>query len=64
MNGPAKAGAARAALTILNDAVVFTSPAGTPMRHNNFYRRFWLPAVHKEGMEGTTSTTYATQATQ
>jgi integrase len=29
------------------DALVFTSPAGTPMRHSNFYRRAWLPAVAK-----------------
>jgi integrase len=36
-----------------DDALVFTSPAGTPMRHSNFYRRFWLPAVRKEGLQGT-----------
>jgi integrase len=32
------------------DALVFTSPAGTPMRHSNFYRRAWLPAVAKAGL--------------
>ena len=32
------------------DALVFTSPTGTPLRHGNFYRRVWLPAVKKAGM--------------
>jgi integrase len=27
-----------------DDALVFTSPTGSPLRHNNFRRRFWLPA--------------------
>jgi hypothetical protein len=31
---------------------VFTSPMGTPMRHSNFYRRVWLPAVAKLGRPG------------
>ena len=30
-----------------DEALVFTSPMGTPMRHSNFYRRVWLPAVAK-----------------
>jgi hypothetical protein len=30
-----------------DDALVFTSPTGAPMRHSNFYRRAWLPAVRK-----------------
>lgn len=34
------------------DVLVFTSPAGTPMRHSNFYRRAWLPAVAKAGLSG------------
>jgi integrase len=34
------------------DALVFTSPAGTPMRHSNFYRRAWLPAAAKAGLSG------------
>jgi hypothetical protein len=34
------------------DALVFSSPAGTPMRHSNFYRRAWLPAVAKAGLSG------------
>jgi integrase len=24
---------------------VFTSPLGTPLRHSNFYRRAWMPAL-------------------
>ena len=31
---------------------MFTSPMGTPMRHSNFYRRVWLPAVAKAGLSG------------
>jgi hypothetical protein len=31
------------------DALMFSSPAGTPMRHSNFYRRAWLPAVAEGG---------------
>jgi len=27
------------------DALVVTSPAGAPLRHNNFRRRYWLPAL-------------------
>ena len=34
------------------DALVFSSPAGTPMRHSNFYRRAWLPAVARAGLSG------------
>ncbi len=33
-----------------HDALVFMSPAGAPMRHSNFYRRAWLPAVAKAGL--------------
>jgi integrase len=28
-----------------DDALVFTSPSGSPLRHNNFRRRCWLPAL-------------------
>jgi integrase len=35
-----------------DDALVFTSPAGAPMRHSNFYRRAWLPAVRQVGLAG------------
>ena len=35
-----------------DEALVFTSPMGTPMRHSNFYRRVWLPAVAKVGRAG------------
>ncbi|HEY0935564.1 MAG TPA: tyrosine-type recombinase/integrase, partial [Trebonia sp.] len=35
-----------------DDALVFTSPAGTSMRHSNFYRRAWLPAVRQTGLAG------------
>jgi integrase len=34
------------------DALVFSSPARMPMRHSNFYRRVWLPAVAKAGLSG------------
>ena len=34
------------------DVLVFTSPTGAPMRHSNFYRRAWLPAVAKAGLSG------------
>ncbi len=27
------------------DALVFTSPEGAPLRHSNFYKRVWRPAV-------------------
>ena len=29
------------------DALVFTSPTGRPLRHNNFRRRVWLSALAK-----------------
>jgi integrase len=32
--------------------LVFTSPAGTPLRHSNFYRRAWLKAVEAAGLSG------------
>ena len=35
-----------------DDALVFTSPVGAPMRHSNFYRRAWLPAVRQVGLTG------------
>jgi integrase len=35
-----------------DQALVFTSPMGTPLRHSNFYRRVWLPAVAKAGLPG------------
>jgi integrase len=35
-----------------DDELIFTSPMGTPMRHSNFYRRVWLPAVVKVGLTG------------
>jgi integrase len=33
-------------------SLVFTSPDGTPMRHSNFYRRVWLPALGAAGLPG------------
>jgi integrase len=33
--------------------LVFTSPEGRPLRHSNFYRRAWLPAVAAAGLSGT-----------
>jgi len=35
-----------------DQVLVFTSPMGTPLRHSNFYRRAWLPAVAKVGLRG------------
>jgi integrase len=35
-----------------DDALIFISPAGAPMRHSNFYRRVWLPAVRSVGVTG------------
>ena len=32
--------------------LVFTSPAGAPLRHSNFYRRAWLKAVEAAGLSG------------
>ncbi len=34
------------------DALVFASPAGTPLRHSNFRSRVWLPALAATGMTG------------
>ncbi len=31
-------------------SLVFTSPDGAPMRHSNFYRRAWLPALAAVGL--------------
>ena len=33
-----------------NDGLVFTSPDGGPLRHTNFRRRFWVPAVAAAGL--------------
>jgi integrase len=35
-----------------DDGLVFTSPAGTQLRHSNFYRRAWLKAVEAAGLSG------------
>jgi integrase len=34
------------------DALVFTSPTGAPLRHNNFRRRHWLPALAAASLPG------------
>jgi integrase len=34
-------------------ALVFTSPDGHPLRHSNFYRRVWMPALAATGLVGT-----------
>ncbi len=36
-----------------DDALVFTSPTGMPLRHGNFRRRFWLPALKTANMPPT-----------
>lgn len=33
-------------------ALVFTSPTGSPLRHSNFRRRAWLPALKAAGLPG------------
>lgn len=33
--------------------LVFTTPTGKAVRHNNFYNRVWVPAIKKAGLEGT-----------
>jgi integrase len=33
-----------------DDALVFTSPNGSPLRHGNFRRRDWLPARNAAGL--------------
>jgi integrase len=35
------------------DALVFTAPGGSVLRHQNFTRRVWRPAVARAGLEGT-----------
>ena len=35
------------------DALVFTTPAGTPLRRGNFRRRVWVPALAEVGLSGT-----------
>lgn len=35
-----------------DDGLVFTSPTGQPLRHGNFRRRCWLPALTKAGLTG------------
>jgi integrase len=32
------------------EALVFTSPNGAPLRHSNFYRRVWMPALELLGL--------------
>jgi integrase len=32
--------------------LVFTSPKGAPLRHSNFYRRVWMPALTAVGLPG------------
>ena len=34
------------------DALVFTSSAGAPLRHSNFYRRAWMPALKALDLDG------------
>ncbi len=33
------------------DALLFTSPTGKPLRHGNFRRRIWLPALAASGVD-------------
>jgi integrase len=36
-----------------DDGLVFTSPGGGPLRHTNFRRRFWVPALRAAGFPPT-----------
>ena len=36
-----------------DDALVLTGPTGSPLRHSNFRRRIWLPALGRSGLAGT-----------
>jgi integrase len=36
-----------------DDGLVFTSPGGGPLRHTNFRRRFWVPALRAAGFQPT-----------
>jgi integrase len=36
-----------------DDSLVFTSPAGGPLRHTNFRQRVWVPALTQAGLQGT-----------
>jgi integrase len=36
---------------LASDALVFTSPVGKPLRHGNFRRRVWLPALAATGLD-------------
>ena len=33
-----------------DDSLIFTSPDGLPLRHSNFRRRVWLPALTSAGL--------------
>src|SRR6185437_5925602 len=35
------------------DALVFTTPAATPLRRGNFRRRVWVPALAEAGLAAT-----------
>lgn len=35
-----------------HDGLIFTSPEGAPLRHGNFTRRAWLPAIGKADLTG------------
>jgi integrase len=41
-----------ATLGTASTSLLFTSPHGTLLRHSNFYRRAWLPAVKQAGLTG------------
>jgi integrase len=35
---------------VADDSLLFTSPSGSPLRHSNFRRRVWLPALAAAGL--------------
>jgi integrase len=43
-------GSVMAELPDSGDGFVWTHPAGGPLNHSNFRRRYWLPAVDKAGL--------------
>ena len=47
-----------------DDGLVFTSPGGDPLRHSNFRRRVWVPALRPPGCDRSIFTTCAIPETR
>ena len=46
------------------DSLIFTGPAGTPLRGANFRQRTWLPALRMAGLPAIHFTIYGTRGTR